>query len=565
MSENNGAHGESGATDDIDNTTGAGNAPNGAGSAPGAGSAASTDASLESRAKTAKQGFNWWVVAVIAIVAVVAVVLGVTLFKPKSDAGGNAAADSGSAAGTVTIGLKLAPTNLDIRNQSGSSLDQVLIGNVYEGLVARDSDNQVVSAIAKSWDESSDGLTYTFHLNSGMTFSNGDALTAEDVVWSINDLIKNQYHDADSLSMVKSVEAQGDDTVVLTLKTPNANLLWTLTGRPGLVLDKDAKYDAKTEAIGSGPYTVSKFVTNDSITFKANDKYWGKNKAKTGTVVVKYLADDNAAVNALKSGSVQVLAPISPNLSSSLDSAKFTVKAGDDTDKYVMAFNSIGAKTSDKRVRQAIRYAINHDELIASRGGADTALGGPIPSLDPGYEDLTGLYPYDLDKAKSLMAEAGYSESKPLELRLTYANTYGTELGDQLRSQLAKIGIDLKVNVVEFSTWLQDVYTNKDYDISLVDHNESHDFYQWATPDYYYNYDNAEVQKLYQQAIASTSDKTRDELLAKAAKIVSEDAPADWLFNYRVTTAWANGVTGFPVNLNQTLLPLYNLAYTPAK
>ena len=142
MSENNGAHGESGATDDIDNTTGAGNAPNGAGSA--ASGAASTDASLESRAKAAKQGFNWWVVAVIAIVAVVAVVLGVTLFKPKSDAGGNAAADSGSSAGTVTIGLKLAPTNLDIRNQSGSSLDQVLIGNVYEGLVARDSDNQVL-------------------------------------------------------------------------------------------------------------------------------------------------------------------------------------------------------------------------------------------------------------------------------------------------------------------------------------------------------------------------------------------------------------------------------------
>ena len=225
MSENNGAHGESGATDDIDNTTGAGNAPNGAGSA--ASGAASTDASLESRAKAAKQGFNWWVVAVIAIVAVVAVVLGVTLFKPKSDAGGNAAADSGSSAGTVTIGLKLAPTNLDIRNQSGSSLDQVLIGNVYEGLVARDSDNQVVPAIAKSWDESSDGLTYTFHLNSGMTFSNGDALTAEDVVWSINDLIKNQYHDADSLSMVKSVEAQGDDAVVLTLKCPGTQSMMT--------------------------------------------------------------------------------------------------------------------------------------------------------------------------------------------------------------------------------------------------------------------------------------------------------------------------------------------------
>ncbi|MBW3091599.1 ABC transporter substrate-binding protein [Bifidobacterium sp. 82T10] len=541
MSDNNGAHGQSGAT---------------------------TDSSLEGRAKTQKNGPKWWLGAVIGVIVAIAIIVGVNLAKPNAGAqGGNPSTveTGGNAADIVTIGLKLAPTNLDIRNTSGSALDQVLIGNVYEGLVARDGNNQVVPSIAKSWEESKDGLTYTFHLNDNMTFSNGDALTAEDVAWSINQLIKNQYHDADSLSMVKSVAADDDkNTVTITLKTANSNLLWTLTGRPGLVFDKDATYDAKTEAIGSGPYTVAKFVANDSITLKANPRYWGSHKAKTATVVVKYLADDNAAVNALKSGDVQVLAPITENLAEPFtsDSEHYTVKAGDDTDKYVMAFNSKGKNTSDKRVRQAIRYAINHEELIASRGGADKALGGPIPSLDPGYEDLTGLYPHDEAKAKALMQEAGYSTDKPLKLTLTYANIYGTELGDQLRSQLAKIGIDLKVNVVEFSTWLQDVYTNKDYDISLVDHNESHDFYQWADPTYYYNYDNKEVQRLYAQAIAATSDDQRDELLAKAAKIVSEDAPADWLFNYRVTTAWANGVSGFPVNLNQTLLPLYNVTYT---
>ncbi len=166
-----------------------------------------------------------------------------------------------------------------------------------------------------------------------------------------------------------------------------------------------------------------------------------------------------------------------------------------------------------------------------------------------------------MDKALELMAEAGYGPDNPLTLRLEYSNTYGTDLGDQLRSQLAEIGIDLKVEVVEFSTWLQDVYTNKDYDLSLVDHNESHDFYQWADPEYYYNYDNAEVQSLYAQALAATDDAARDELLRRAARIVSEDAPADWLFNYRITTAWVNGVQGFPVNLNQTQLPLWDLAY----
>lgn len=555
MTENHGAHGDAGATDNEDLNTQETAATNES-------AAASMDAQLESRAKNAAghRRATWWIVAIVAVIAVVAVVAGcIAAFAGrKNDTTGAKAND------TVTIGLKLAPTNLDIRNTAGSAIDQVLIGNVYEGLVARDEHNQVVPAIAKAWDVSDDGTTYTFHLNDGMTFSNGDKLDADDVAWSINELVTKQYHDADSLVNFVSVKASDPNTVELKLSAPYANLLWVLTGRPGLVFDKDAKYDAKTQAIGSGPYTVEKFVTNSSITLKANPNYWGANKAKTDTVVVRYFTDDNAAVNALKSGDVQVLAPISENLAEPFtkDSDHYVVKAGDDTDKFVLAFNGTGAKTSDKRVRQAIRYAINHKEIIASRGGSDTALGGPIPSLDPGYEDLTGIYPYDLGKAKSLMSEAGYSESKPLQLSLTYANIYGTEIGDQLRSQLKKIGIDLKVNVVEFSTWLQDVYTNRNYDISLVDHNESHDFYQWADPTYYYNYDNKEVQALYAKAVAATNDDDRDKLLAEAARKVSEDAPADWLFNYRVTTAYAKGVTGFPINLNQTLLPLYNVAYT---
>lgn len=568
MSESHGAHGQTGATShgsipgpeaatttDIPETPGA----------PGRGEAATTDASLAARARTGRTAPRWWVWALIAIIAVVAIVIGVTVSRPASDKG--AGAQASGAADTVTIGLKLAPTNLDIRNQSGSALDQVLIGNVYEGLVARDSNNQVVPAIAADWQVSEDGLTYTFTLNEGVTFSNGDELTAEDAAWSINDLIDNQYHGADALATVGSVEATDATTLVITLTSPNSDLLWTLSGRAGLVLDRDAQYDAKTEAVGSGPYTVAKFAANDAITLRANPSYWGSHPAKTDTVIVRYITDDNAAVNALTSGSVQVLAPISDNLADPLrqDGSGYTVQAGDDTDKYVLAFNSTGAKTADSRVRQAIRYAIDHDELIASRGGADAALGGPIPSLDPGYEDLTDLYPHDVDRARELMAEAGYSTEHPLDLRLTYANTYGTEIGDQLRSQLKEIGIDLTVEVVEFSTWLQDVYTNKDYDLSLVDHNESHDFAQWANPDYYYNYDNADVQDLYRQAVAATSDDERDDLLARAARLVSEDAPADWLFNYRVTSAWVDGVDGFPVNLNQTLLPLYDVTYTPAK
>ena len=158
------------------------------------------------------------------------------------------------------------------------------------------------------------------------------------------------------------------------------------------------------------------------------------------------------------------------------------------------------------------------------------------------------------------MAEAGYSTDKPLTLTLTYANTYGTELGDQLRSQLADIGIELNINYVEFSTWLQDVHANGDYELSLVDHAESHDFYKWTTPDYYYHYDNREVQSLYAKALAATDDASRDDYLRQAAKIVSEDAPADWLFGYRVSVAYSRNVSGFPEKLSQTVLPLWQIS-----
>ena len=437
----------------------------------------------------------------------------------------------------------------------------MLIGNVYEALLSRDSDNKVQPGLAKSWDISKDGKTYAFHLNQNMTFSNGDKLDADDVAWSINQLKEKQYYNANQVASLDKAEAVDANTVKLTLSTPDSNLLWYLTGRPGLVFDKNAKYNAKTEAVGSGPYTVESFDSASKMVLKANAKYWGTaHKPATQNVVIRFLTDDNAAVNALKSGDVDVLSPVNATLAKSLDASTYTVSAADGSDKFVLAFNCTNAKLKDKRVRQAIRYAINHKEIIASRGNVDYALGGPIPSVDPGYEDLTGLYPYNVDKAKELMKEAGYTTDKPLRLTLTYANTYGTELGDQLKSQLAKIGIDLKIDYVEFSTWLQNVHANGDYELSLVDHAESHDFYKWTTPDYYYHYDNKNVQALYAKALAATDEEESNEYLKQAAKAVSEDAPADWLFGYRVTVAVDKHVQGFPSKLSQTVLPLWQIS-----
>lgn len=507
-----------------------------------------------------------WVYIGGAVVLVAAVGIGAALLsggspseaaEGESGSGSSATSGASTGGGTVTVGLTLEPSNLDIRETSGVALDQVLIDNVYEGLVSRVPGGGIEPSLATDWTVSDDALTYTFTLAPDVTFSNGDALTSQDVVWNLQEVAKGEAVDASTLGQVSDVSAPDDTTVVITLAQPNPDLLWALGGRPGLVLDPDATNDPKTSAIGSGPYLLSSWKQGDSLTLVRNDDYWG-DPVKVDSVVFRYITDTNAAVNALNSGDLDVLAPIVADLRDQVTDPDINLVEGDASDKFVLAFNNAAAPLDDVKVRQAIRYAIDHEALVEARGGVDALLGGPIAPGDPGYEDLTDLFPHDTAKAKKLLAEAGYADD--LTLDLTLPNIYGSTFPDLLTSQLAEVGITLNSNVVDFSTWLTDVYTNKDYQLSIVDHAESHDFGSWANPDYYFGYDNSEVQDLYAQASVATSEDEHDKLLAQAARIVSEDAAADWLTNFRTLTAVRQGIEGFPTDYINARLDLTGLS-----
>ena len=141
-----------------------------------------------------------------------------------------------------------------------------------------------------------------------------------------------------------------------------------------------------------------------------------------------------------------------------------------------------------------------------------------------------------------------------LTLELTIPSFYSTTIPQILVSDLNEVGITLEVNSVDFPTWLNDVYINKDYDLSFVLHTEAHDFENWANPEYYFTYDNPEVQDLYAQSLAATDEAEAADLLAQAARIVSEDSAADWLYNGASVVAVGSNITGFPsVNVNERL------------
>ncbi|WP_029150592.1 ABC transporter substrate-binding protein [Microbacterium indicum] len=458
---------------------------------------------------------------------------------------------------TLNVGLVTAPTNLDIRSTSGVALEQALVGNVYEGLVARDDGEDVVPALASSWDVSDDGLTYTFDLETGVTFHDGADMTAGDVVWSLDQVRGDAGAIGSSdLASVASVDAPDDQTVVITLAEPDQDLLFALTGPAGIVLDEGDDTDMRTAENGTGPFTLGEWNQGDSIVLERYDGYWG-DAAGVAEVVLSYFDDTAAMVNAGLDGSLDVLAAVDNELAPQLEDG-FDVTTADTTDKFILAFNSGAAPLDDPRVREALRLAIDHDAIVAAVGTA-TAQYGPIPELDPGYEDLSDTLSFDPDEARSLLAEAG---AQDLTLTLTMPNHYSTTVSNLVVSMLADVGVTLRIDRVEFSTWLNDVFspdTRGDWQLSYVDHVEARDFATWTDPDYYYAMNDedalAQVQDLYAQAMRQTDADASADLLAQAARVVAEQNPVDWLYTWKVMIATAPYVHGFPTWSPSSRLP----------
>jgi peptide/nickel transport system substrate-binding protein len=454
---------------------------------------------------------------------------------------------------TLTVGLVLEPSNLDIRRTDGAPLEQALIDNVYQGLVTRTQDNEIVPALASDWEVSDDGLTYTFTLNDGVTFHDGAEMTADDVVTSYTETRDDpELQGSGDLQQVESITAPDASTVVLELSEPNQNFLFSLTGRAGLVFQTDDDTDLQTAANGTGPFTVAEWNQGDSIVLERNDDYWGE-PAGVAEVVLQYIPDFTAGVNAALDGSVDVLTAVQPDLAPQLDGVDgFTLTQGQTTDKGTLAFNNQREPLDDPRVREALRLAVDHEALVEATGLGDT-LYGPIPALDPGYEDLSEEVPYDPERARELLEEAG---AEDLDLTLTIPSFYGTTVAQVLISDYQEIGVTLRVDSVEFAAWLRDVYANRDYDLSFVLHVEPRDIGNFANPDYYFGYDNPEVQELYAEALATLDADESADLLAEAARIVSEDDAADWLYVGTTTTALQPGIAGFPVDSINSRLDL---------
>jgi peptide/nickel transport system substrate-binding protein len=444
----------------------------------------------------------------------------------------------------LSVGATLEPPTLDPTMSDAASIPQLLLYNVYETLVKMDFDGKIKPLLAERWDVSSDGLTYTFNLQLGAKFASGTPVDAPAVVAGIERMRNSASATIKSqLAPIADVSAKDSGTVIVALSQPSNAWLYSMTSTAGMIVDP-ATTDMATKPMGSGPFAYSSWTKGDSITLVKNTKYWGT-PGRFDQVVFRYYVDPNAMITAMLSGDLDIISNLQApqSLNQFSDTAKYTIVEGTTTAEVTMGFNHSNAALSKLKVRQAICYAIDRKALLSTVwAGHGQLIGSQAAPTEPYYEDLSNTYPYDPAKAKALLAEAGVAN---LSLRLRVPVTkYATDSATFVQSQLKDVGITVTIEQLDFSRWLTEVFTNGDYDMTIVAHVEPRDLVKWANPKYYWHYNNPAFQALVKQADAgSPEDYAR--LMKQAAKMLADDAAADWLFllpNLIVTTSKVTGV-----------------------
>ncbi|WP_454850711.1 ABC transporter substrate-binding protein [Promicromonospora soli] len=471
---------------------------------------------------------------------------------------------TGGARTDVVVGLTGEPTNLDFTTTSGSAIPQLLMNNVYEGLVTIDQEGEVQPQLARSWEVNGDRTVYTFVLHDGVTFSDGSPFTADDVVASI-DRVQDDWTLSlkSKMDVVEQAEAVSDTEVAVTLKHPSNAWLFDMGTSVGAMFPDDLSADLATETVGTGPYTVEEVAPGDHITLAARDDYWGDAPA-VPDVTVRYFADANAQANAVRSGDIDMAYNMqAPDLLDGLaQDEDLQVIDGSSTGEVLLALNNAAPPFDDLRVRRAVMYAIDRQAVLDTAwAGRGEFIGSMVPPTDPYYQDLTDAYPHDPDRARDLLEEAGAED-----LSITFdvpTRPYAEAVAQVVVSQLADVGIDAKIVPAEFpAVWLDKVFTEHDYQMSVILHTEARDMLTvFGDPDYYIGYDNPRVAQVAEQADEGSPDQYVAGM-QEVSRMIVDDAASDPLFLFPNTVVADAGLAGIAANATTESMDLTGLRWS---
>ncbi|MDR2129116.1 MAG: ABC transporter substrate-binding protein [Burkholderiaceae bacterium] len=433
---------------------------------------------------------------------------------------------------TVTLGMALEPPGLDPTTGAASSIAEIVLYNVLETLTKINPDGSVAPLLAERWSVSPDLRAITFFLRQGVRFQNGEPLNAQCVKYSFERAAhaNSTNKDRRTFAAMESIQTPNAHAVVIINREPDPDFLFYMGQATAAIVEPESAANNNTTPVGTGPYTFETWRRGASLTLKAWPDFRNASAIAIERATFRFISDAAAQAAALLSGDVDGFARISErSVARFKNNPRYQIIVAGSRAKTVLAINHARKPLNDVRVRRAIAAAIDRKAVIE---GAQSGYGVPIGSHyvpdAPGYVDTTDINPYNPEKARALLREAGITTPLTLTLTLPPA-AYARQGGEIIISELAKIGIVAKAQNVEWAQWLSGTHTDRNYDLSIISHVEPFDLGNFAQS-YYWNYRNPQFDALYAKIKTTADLAERNRLLGHAQRLLAQDAALVWLY-----------------------------------
>lgn len=447
---------------------------------------------------------------------------------------------------TLSLAMSLEPTGLDPTVSAASSIAEVTLYNIYETLTKINADGSVSPLLAESWEVAPDLKTYTFRLRQNSLFHNGEPFDAKAVKFSFDRARSDKSTNKDKALFSRlQTEVVDDHTVVITNAEIDPDLLFLLGQATAIIVEPKSAAKNVSKPVGTGPYTLANWSKGASITLAKWNGYFKAGNIRIERATFRFISDPAAQVASLLAGDVDVFARVSPrSVAQFQGNQRYQVVISGSRAKTILALNHRRKPLDDVRVRRAIAAAIDRSVIIE---GAGDGLGAPIGShYVPGafgYVDTTGINPFDPVKAIALLEEAGVKA--PLKLKMTLPPPpYARQGGVIVAALLAKIGIEVELQNVEWAQWLSGTFGNHNFDLTLISHVEPFDLGNYANKDYYWGYDSPAFRELWEKIKNSSQPAERARLLGNAQRLLAEDAANVFLYQPQWVTVANKNLRG---------------------
>lgn len=460
--------------------------------------------------------------------------------------------------GTIKVSVGSEPDNLDPMLSAATDTSAMMM-NVFEGLQSFNEKGEFIPALAESCNVSEDGLTYQFKLKHGIKFHDGADFTSKDVKYTYEKLagLSGEAPLNETLSkLLSAVETPDEYSVNLVLKEKNAGFM-SKTIIP--VVEKDYTQNS-TKPIGTGPFRFAEYTQGQKLILEKNPDYRTIEERipSIDKVEFKIMTDDNARLMALKSGDLDITSVAAKDVKALEND--YTIVKGPQNMVQLMALNNEVEPFNNVKVRQAVNYAIDKDEIIQTVvGGNGTRLDSFLSPIMSTYynNDLKNTYHTDLEKSKELLKEAGLENG--FQMTITVPSNYKTHVdtAQVIKNQLSKVGINVDIQLVEWAQWLDGVYKKADYQATIIGHSgklDPNDFLNRFDSRYernYFKFSDPEYDKLIDEAASYTNESERAKVYLKCQQVLVDQAAAVYIQDPDAIYATSKKVEGmklYPVS-----------------